>query len=443
MLFSYKAVDAAGKLVRGRLDAPDEKAAAVRLQESGCIPMQIVPAANGRAAGLPDRSSPFRFLWRDGAGNSGAVEAGFRGPGSGEEIRRRRGSLPGGFFSGVSGKERLQFTRDLSVLLAAGLPVDRALSLLADSVPSLRFRTIIMELLKAVQGGADLSEGMGRHPGAFAGYYVNMIRAGEAGGVLPAVLDRLSAFLETSEELKDDISSALVYPLFLIAAGGISVIILMTFVIPKFGVIFQDMGAAIPLSTRLLLRSAEIFRKWWWLLLLAAGGLGAGLVFLLRRPAWKARADRLKFRLPLFGDLLRKVEAARFSRTMGTLMTSGVPILTALGLVRNIHTNTVVFSAMDRIYDRVREGDPLSAPLAASGVFPPLAVQMIRVGEESGRLDAMLLKVAESYDKMVRRTVKRLAALLEPLLILLMGIGVGFIVISMLMAIFSMNEIPF
>jgi len=284
---------------------------------------------------------------------------------------------------------------------------------------------------------------MSVHPEAFSKFYVNMVRAGEAGGVLGTVLERLGEFLETSQELKDYIRSAMVYPLFLLFVGGISVIILLVFVIPKFSVIFADMRQAIPLSTRILLGMSSFLKSFWWLILPAAGGALFAFKRYADTPAGKQRLDRFSLRAPLTGDLIRKIEVARFSRTLGTLMGSGVPILRALELVRDIISNTVIAGALETVRERVKEGERLSKPLEDTQVFPSLAVQMITVGEESGKLDEMLVRVAQNYEKTVRNTVKRLISLLEPAMILVMGIVVGFIVISMLMAIFSMNEMPF
>jgi type II secretory pathway component PulF len=270
-----------------------------------------------------------------------------------------------------------------------------------------------------------------------------MVRAGEAGGVLEAVLSRLGEFLESAQELKDYIKSAMVYPIFLVSVGGLSIIILLTFVIPKFSIIFSDMGQTLPLSTRFLLGTSHLLQSYWWAILLV---LGTGYFFLrkyLKTPAGRLKFDRKKMKFPLVGELIKKVEVARFARTLGTLTKSGVPILQALMLVKDILGNKVVSRAMENVYARVKEGDRLSKPLRDTGIFPPLAIQMITVGEETGRLDSMLLRVAESYEKMVRSMVKRLISLLEPAMILFMGLVVGFVVVSMLMAVFSMNEMPF
>jgi len=405
-VYSYKATDLSGKIIKGTLDAGDEKTAVGKLQEMGYIPIRIAQSG--------------------GIQKASGISAGFSA-----------------LFQRISTKDVMVFTQDLSTLLEAGLPVDRSLSILTDVSENEKFATVIQEIRKSVQGGAYLSDAMSMHPAVFSKFYVNMVRAGEAGGVLGTVLERLGEFLETSQELKEYIRSALVYPLFLLFVGGISVIILLVFVIPKFSVIFADMGQAIPLSTRILLTMSNILKSFWWLILPAAGGIVIAFRRYANTPAGRQRLDRCNLRVPLIGDLIRKIEVARFARTLGTLMGNGVPILRALELVRDIISNTVIAGALETVRERVKEGERLSKPLEDTQVFPSLAVQMITVGEESGKLDEMLVRVAQNYEKNVRNTVKRLISLLEPAMILVMGLVVGFIVISMLTAIFSMNEMPF
>ncbi|MBW2708410.1 MAG: type II secretion system inner membrane protein GspF [Deltaproteobacteria bacterium] len=406
--YSYKAADSAGKIVTGVLEADEEKKVVAELQNLGLIPIRITPAkGNGKGLGLNVSES---FL---------------------------------NLFHGVSSKDVMAFTQDLATLLEAGLPVDRALALLIESAEKERFKMVVNDILKTVQGGGYLSDALAKHPRAFSSFYVSMVRAGEAGGVLEAVLSRLGEFLESAQELKDYIKSAMVYPIFLVGVGGLSIIILLTFVIPKFAIIFSDMGQTIPLSTQLLLGTSHLLQSYWWAILAV---LGTGYYFLrkyLKTPAGRLKFDRKKMTFPVVGDLIKKIEVARFARTLGTLTKSGVPILQALMLVKDIMENKVISAAMERVYTRVKEGDRLSKPLRDTGIFPPLAIQMITVGEETGRLDRMLLRVAESYEKMVRNTVKRLISLLEPTMILIMGLVVGFVVVSMLMAVFSMNEMPF
>ncbi len=401
-LYSYKAADSFGTIIKGTLEGADEKGVAGKLQDMGYIPIKIRQTGktpgNGAESIFTDNLNVLSFVTR------------------------------------ISTKDVMLFTQDLSALLEAGLPVDRALSILGNVAEKEKFRKIIREVLRSVEGGSYLSDAMAKYPHAFSTFYVNMIRAGEAGGVLDAVLGRLGIFLESAQDISDYIKSALIYPVFLVFVGGISIIILMTFVIPKFSVIFSDMGQAIPLSTQLLLGLSEGLRTYWWLII---GGM-ASVYFLLQRyaktPGGRLRIDTYKINFPISGELVRKVEVARFARTLGTLVKSGVPILQALDLVKDIIGNQVIAGSMKKIRERVKEGERLSKPLEDTGIFPSLAVQMITVGEESGRLDEMLLRVADNYEKVVRNMVKRFISLLEPVMILIMGIVVGFIIISMLTA---------
>ena len=406
--YTYKATDSSGKVINGSLDAEAEKGVVTELHNMGLIPIRITLSK----------------------GNGGRFNV---------DVSNQILSV----FKGVSHRDIQTFTQDLATLLESGLPVDRALSILIDAAEKEKMKEVVGDILKTVQGGGYLSDALTKNPKAFSTFYINMVKAGEAGGVLEAVLGRLGDFLESAQDLKDYIKSAMVYPIFLVCVGGLSIIILLTFVIPKFSVMFSDMGQAIPLTTRFLLGFSEVLRSYWWAIL---GGIGI-IFFFVRRyvntPAGRLKLDRNKMNLPVVGELVKKTEVARFARTLGTLTKSGVPILQALLLVKDIMGNQVVARSMEKVYERVKEGDRLSKPLSDSGVFPSLAIQMITVGEETGKLDSMLLKVAENYEKMVKDMVKRFISLLEPAMILAMGLVVGFVVISMLMAIFSMNEMPF
>lgn len=407
-LYSYKATDPSGKIVKATLEAPDEMEVAAKVQAMGYIPIKIIPAGK--------KSKVLKFDVSDYVFS---------------------------IFRRISNSDVMLFTQDLSTLLEAGLPVDRALSVLIDVTEKEKFKNVISDVLKIVQGGGYLSDALAKHPKVYSDFYVNMVKAGEIGGVLEDVLKRLGIFLETTQDLRDYIKSALVYPIFLVCVGGISIIILMTFVIPKFSIIFSGLGQAIPFSTRLLLGLSDFLRSFWW------GILGVIVVIYLMFHRFKNTIsgsliiDRYKFNLPIFGDLVKKVEVARFARTLGTLIRSGVPILQALDLTKDIIVNKVMAKSMKQVHAKVKKGERLSKPLDDTGIFPSLAIQMITVGEETGRLEEMLIRVAENYEKVLKNTVKRLINFLEPAMILAMGLVVGFVVISMLMAIFSMNEMPF
>ena len=406
--FSYKATDQTGKIVTGTQDASDEKGVVAALQAQGYIPIRITSSAKA--------SSRLSSGWEKSIF---------------------------GVLKKVSEKDILRFTEDLATLLDSGLPLDRSLQILRDASDKKGLKSVLNDVLKAVQKGSDLSDALANHPKRFSRFYVNMVKAGEAGGFLDLILKRMSIYLNDIKDLKDYIVSAMIYPLFLICIGGISILILLTYVIPKFAVIFADLGQAIPFSTQLLLSTAAFFQRY--VLLLLAGF--AAVIFLWRRfsmtPAGRYRIDSFLTTLPVVGGFIQELETARFARTLGTLIKSGVPILGSLTLVQGVIRNRVIAESLDFIRERVREGDALSKPLADSDMFPKLATQMIIVGEETGRLDEMLFKIGDIYEKKVRNLIKKGMSLMEPAVILTMGIIIGFIVISMLMAIFSMNDMPF
>ena len=406
--FSYKATDQTGKIVTGTQDASDEKGVVAALQAQGYIPIRITSSAKA--------SSRLSSGWEKSIF---------------------------GVLKKVSEKDILRFTEDLATLLDSGLPLDRSLQILRDASDKKGLKSVLNDVLKAVQKGSDLSDALANHPKRFSRFYVNMVKAGEAGGFLDLILKRMSIYLNDIKDLKDYIVSAMIYPLFLICIGGISILILLTYVIPKFAVIFADLGQAIPFSTQLLLSTAAFFQRY--VLLLLAGF--AAVIFLWRRfsmtPAGRYRIDSFLTTLPVVGGFIQELETARFARTLGTLIKSGVPILGSLTLVQGVIRNRLIAESLDFIRERVREGDALSKPLADSDMFPKLATQMIIVGEETGRLDEMLFKIGDIYEKKVRNLIKKGMSLMEPAVILTMGIIIGFIVISMLMAIFSMNDMPF
>jgi len=307
-----------------------------------------------------------------------------------------------------------------------------------------KFHDIIQSIVRSVQSGSSFSEALRKYPRVFNSFYVSMVKAGEEAGVLDAVMKRLSTYMESIQELRDEVRSAMIYPLFLLFVGGASIVILLTFVIPKFSIIFEDLGqAAMPLSTQILLQLSEYMRRFWWVIIAAI----ALVIYFFR--SWvktdkgQVRYDQFKLKCPVVGKFIRTREIARFARMLGTLMKSGVPILQALRLVKGTIESITIANSMEVVYERVKEGEKLSVPLVDTAMFPPLAIQIITIGEETGRLDDMLLRIADNYEKSVRDMVKRFISVLEPAMILVMGVLVGFVVISMLMAVFSMNEMPF
>jgi len=402
--FQYRATDPSGKLVEGIMEAQGEHGVVARLHEMGLIPLRIT--APGEVSG---KSLSFSLF--------------FRGR--------------------ITEQELLHFTQELSTLLGAGLPLDRSLSVMSNLVQSEEFRKTIRLVLEGVRAGKSLAASMAEHPDIFPKLYVNMIRAGETGGILDAVLRHLVEYLERSINLREDLKSALTYPVLLATVAGLSLTVLFVYVIPKFSLIFKDINQALPWMTLLLINFSYALSRYGWLaLLLIVIGAVAG-AFYIRSPEGRLRWDRGRLRLWVLGDLLCKLEVARFTTTLAALLKGGVPLLEALGTVQGVVANRVLAQAIAQVQKRVREGKGMVGPLTESGVFPDLALHMIAVGEETGRLETMLVTVAEHYDQEVKRATKRLMSLLEPALILGMGLVVGVVVISMLMAIFSINDLPF
>ncbi len=395
-IYSYRATTLDGAIVEGVIEATDEKIAIERLKNSGIIPLKVAAPREG--------------------------------------LKRR-------FALRSSRSELLTFTTELSVLLSAGLPLDRSLNILSEISESKEMKNTVQSILKSIREGSSFSDALAKHPKLFPRLYISMIRAGEAGGVLDVVLDKLNEFLESAKELKDHVLSALIYPALLTVAGGVSIIILMTYVLPKFSVIFEELGGSMPFSTQILLTFSNALKSYWWAVVLS---FGTGLIIL--RNYKKSDTGRYKwdaFKLKLMGEIIRKLETARFCRTLGTLLKSGVPLLQALNNAKEVINNQVIASSIDGILKGAKEGRGIAIPLSDSNIFPPLAISMIKVGEETGQLDTMLIKVSTTYEKSLRVAIKRFVSLFEPVMILTMGLIIGFIVISMLLAIFSMTELPF
>ena len=395
-MYSYTATTYEGEVIEGVVEAPDERSAVEKIRNTGNIPIKISVPKTGVRRKLSFRSS--------------------------------RGDL-------------LTFTTELSALLGAGLPIDRSLNILSDISEGERMKEVVNSVLTGIRGGSSFSESLQKHPDIFPKLYISMVRAGETGGVLDIVLDKLNEFLETSKELRDNVVSAMVYPLILTVTGGISIVVLLTFVIPRFSAIFTEIGGALPFSTRLILGISMGLRSYWWIFFPFIAGIFLFARFYFKTERGVFRWDELK--LKLFGDVVTKLETARFCRTLGTLLRSGVPFLQALNNSKDVIGNRIIAGSIDAVTKNVREGKGIAAPLMDVAVFPQLALSMIKVGEETGQLDTMLLKVAATYEKGLRDSVKRFMSLLEPAIILAMGIIIAFIVVSMLMAVFSILDLPF
>ncbi|MEW6299498.1 MAG: type II secretion system F family protein [Thermodesulfobacteriota bacterium] len=406
--FHYQATTPQGKLIEGIMEAGEERVVISRLHEQGYLPLRVV---------LPDQE-------KSKASFSFSLPA-----------------FPGG--GTVRQRDLLVLTQELATLIAAGLPLDRALSVLAGLTEKAELKKAVGHILRSVQQGKSLAEALAEYPKIFPPLYVNMVKAGELGGFLDTALQRLAEYLERSQQVQDEIKSALTYPVLLTIVGGLSVVILLTYVLPKFAVILGDLGQALPTSTRVLMGISHGLRAYWWGVVLLGIGGWFGMQRYLATPHGRFAWDRWRLRLVVLGQLLRKREVARFARTLGTLLKSGVPLLQALEVVQEVAGNEMIKRALKEVRVGVREGHGIAGPLSRSGVFPTLALQMVSVGEETGRLDEMLVRVAEYYERDSYNQIKRLTSLVEPMLILVMGLIVGFVVISMLTAVFSINDVPF
>jgi general secretion pathway protein F len=400
-VFVYRAADQRGQTIDGVMEAPDARSVVERLHRDAYFPIKVTP----------------------------------------HEERKPWLSLPTS--SRVSQRDLLALTQQLATLFEAGLPLDRALAILEELAPSPRVKAIVTDLLHSVRGGTSLSEALAKHhPRPFSRLYINMVRAGEKGGVLEVSLRRLAEFLEARAAFTDAVTSALAYPLVITAVGAGAIVFLMTFVIPRFATIFADLGQAIPLPTQILLTVSEGLRVYWWVGALAIlAGVLAWRMW-TATPAGRMQWDQILLRLPLMGRLSIKVETARFTRTLGTMLRSGVPVLGALAVVGDMMTNQAIGRAVARLADGVKRGGTVAAGLKEHTPFPALAVHMVRVGEETGRLEEMLIKVAETFETDVKTELRRVLGLLEPAIILGMGVLVAFIVVAMLLAIFSINDLP-
>jgi general secretion pathway protein F len=408
-VFHYRAVDAAGDVATGELEAANEAEIVDRLRDQGLMPMQVARAAAG------------------GAG--AAVATGAR--------ERRAWFVP----KNVTRDQLMAMTRELATLLKAGLPLDRALEIMIGLAPTPAVTALLQGVRDDVRGGKALSQALDARRDVFSRFYVNIVRAGEAGGALGTVLSRLAETLERNKELRETVKSALIYPTILIGVAVVSVVVLLIFVVPQFEQTFSQAGKALPLPTEMVVVLGKLMRNWWW-----AIALGIAIVVWwarrrLRRPDVRARVDARMLTVPVLGDLVTKVEVARFARTLATLLGNGVTLLSGLMIVKETMGNVVLAGALDGVTARLREGKGFGRPLADTGLYPKLATQMILVGEESGRLEEMLSRVADIYDREVQLAVKRFLAVLEPALILGLAVLIGGIVFSILLGVMGMSEL--
>jgi len=411
-MFQYKAVSAGGEIKEGVLEGASQSGVIAHLQSLGLIPIRAaeVTQSGVKAAAAPATASP-----------------GFAFGGRGK----------------VSQSDLSLITRELATLLRAGLPLDRSMEILIGLAEKQSVSELLTSIRNEVRGGTALSKALDSHRVVFSRFYINMVKAGEAGGSLGNVLMRLADYMERAAELKDSVVSALIYPAILFLVAVSSVLILVVFVVPQFKQIFDQSGKALPFATDLVLSAGIFLRKNWPLIL--AGFMA--VVWLLSRSLTqtesRARWDARFLRWPIMGNLIAKVEMARFSRSLGTLLQNGVPLLTGLAILKETLGNAVFRGAVDIVSRDLKEGRGMAKPMLEAQVFPKLAVQMIGVGEETGKLDEMLFQVADVYDREVSSAIKRALALLEPVMIVGLALLIGFIIMSLLVAMFDLMDLPF
>ena len=398
--FHFRAVAADGKVRMGTLSADTDKLAAAELRRQGLIPVYV-----------------------------------------GQEQKKVGIDLKLPSFDRGKRRDVLFFTQEISTLLNAGVPLDRALGITAELTERSGFRALILDVLRILKGGKSLADSLAAHPSYFSELYVNMVRAGEASGSLSQIFERLAEFERTRDDLRGYIVSSLIYPALLTCVGIGSIFILLNFVVPRFAQIFSDPRMKIPTPTLLMIEASHFIQTWW---IPGVGGLAAVVVIFqayIRTHPGRLWWDAIRLRLPLLGDALRKAETARFARAMATLVASSVPLVQSIGISRGILNNRRMAGSLDSVSEGVKRGEGIAAPLRKSGEFPPLASHLLSVGEETGRLDSMFNRMADIYDNETRSAIRRFTSLFEPLIILVMGIVIGSLILSLLLAITSINDV--
>ena len=403
-VYEYRALDRAGKNKEGIIDADSPIAARQKLRGSGVFPIELNETSSIPGQATRDRTSISTFFKR------------------------------------VRPADLSVATRQLAILLGAGITLVASLDAMISQVPNPLLKRILAQIKESVNEGNSLAFSLSRHPKVFSQIYVNMVRAGEESGSLDLVLHRLSELTEHQQALRGRLKAALAYPVFMLLIGALILFFLITFIVPNITKIFDDMHQVLPLPTLILIGVSDFLKSFWWLVM---GGLGCG-VLLIRKLIKTSKGrhiwDRLKLRTPVIGPVNTKTAMARFSRTLGSLLQNGVPLLPALGIVRNIVNNTLIAEVIDDSMAEIQSGKALAVSLARSPWFPPIAIQMISAGEQSGEIESMLNKIADIYEGEVESQALAMTSMLEPVMILFMGVTVGFIVISILLPIFEMNQ---
>jgi len=406
-VYSFRGLDARGKTTSGMRDAESPRVLRRLLRKEGVFVTDVAEAAQRVVSG--------KGLQRE------------------VDIK--------GMFDHVRPQDVAVLTRQMATLTKAGIPLAETLTALVEQATSPKLRRTLADVRRKVNEGTSLADAMGGHPKVFTDLYVNMVRAGETAGNLDQVLARLAEFLDSQVKLRSKVQGAMVYPIVMALVGMAITGMLMVVVVPKITEIFDDMGKSLPWNTQLLIFVSRITGDWWWLIIILSGLGYYAFRRWKRSPRGKARWDRFTLRVWVVGPLLRMVAVGRFARTLGTLLSSGVPVLKALEIVKHLLENDVLIKAVEDARVAIREGESIASQLAKSGQFPPMVTRMIAVGERSGQLEGMLENVADAYEGEVELKIGRLTTLMEPLLILVMGGVVGFIVFSILMPILEMNEL--
>jgi general secretion pathway protein F len=399
--FHYRAISADGKVRSGVITADDSKTVARQLVRQGLTPVYV---------GFEEKK-----------------------PG-GITIK-----LPS--FASNRRKDVLFFTQELSTLLNSGVPLDRALSIASELTTRPQFRGIILDILRTIKGGKSLADSLALHTDYFSDLFINMVRAGEASGSLGQIFERLSEFERSRDELRSYIISSMIYPGLLTLVGAGSIFLILNFVVPRFATIFDDGHMKIPLPTQIMLEASKVVQDWWWVVALVLIGIVVSFRSYIRTSAGRSWWDDFRLKLPMIGDALRKAETSRFARAMSTLVGNTVPLVQSLHISAGILFNTRMAKSLNDVAQGVKRGEGIAGPLARTKMFPPLAAHLLTVGEETGKLDLMFARMADIYEEETRAAIKRFTAIFEPLVILLMGIIVGGLILSMLIAITSINDV--
>jgi type IV pilus assembly protein PilC len=403
-VFTYKAKTSAGLVMQGSIDAPEQKGAVEKLRSQKLVVLEIAEKSD----------SPLD-----------KIKALIASQGKGK----------------VTSKDLVLFSRQLSTLVGAGVPIVQSLGILETQAENPAFKEVLGSVKSDIEAGLSISDALKKHPEAFPDLYTSMIKAGELGGILDTILERLTVYMESSEALKAKVKSAMMYPAIVLSICAVVTCFLMVFVIPTFKNIFASFGAELPLPTQVLINISDTMKQFWYLLLAIPFAAYKGFVAFYKTPTGQKFVDGNILKAPIFGIILKKVAVARFTRTLGTLIKSGVPIMQALETVAQTAGNVVIADAVLLTRESIREGGHLSDPLKKSGIFPNMVTSMISVGEETGALDIMLAKIADFYDQEVDTAVKGLTSLIEPIVIVVMGVVIGTIVVAMFMPMFGLGEL--